>query len=48
MDRQQLAEKIEFLAGDKVADDRCGECGELWNSEYHASDECINVNEDIN
>ena len=22
-------------------ENKCGECGELWNSEYHMSDECI-------
>jgi len=47
MDREQLAEKIEFLAGDKVTDDKCGECGELWDSEFHASDQCVNIDEDI-
>lgn len=26
---------------------KCGECGELWNSEYHLSDECINLPEEI-
>ena len=47
VNREQLAQKIEFLAGDKVADNRCGECGELWDSEYHMSDECVNVDEDM-
>lgn len=28
-------------------DNRCGECGELWDSEYHMSDECVNVDEDM-
>ena len=27
-------------------DETCEECGKLWNSEYHASDQCINLNED--
>jgi len=22
-------------------ENKCEECGELWNSEYHMSDECI-------
>ena len=23
-------------------DETCEECGKLWNSEYHASDQCVN------
>ena len=26
--------------------DKCLLCGELWDSEYHMSDECVNLNED--
>jgi hypothetical protein len=25
-----------------VEENKCGECGELWNSEYHISDVCLN------
>ena len=24
----------------------CEDCGKPWNSEYHKSDECVNINED--
>ena len=41
MEREQLAQKIQFLT-----DNKCEQCGELWNSEFHASDQCINLNED--
>lgn len=27
-------------------ENKCEYCGKLWNSENHASDECININED--
>ena len=33
-------------AWDKARKDCCPECGELWNSEYHISDQCVNHNED--
>lgn len=26
--------------------DKCEDCGKPWNSEYHMSDQCINVSED--
>jgi len=28
-------------------DDYCELCGEVWNSEFHMSDECVNVSEDV-
>ena len=50
MDRELLAQRIEFLCGhvhkDAPENSVCEDCGELWNSEYHMSDECINLNED--
>lgn len=27
-------------------EDKCNECGKPWNSEYHMSDECVNLSED--
>ena len=30
----------------KEIEDKCQECGKQWNSEYHMSDECVNLNED--
>ena len=27
-------------------EDKCSECGESFNSEYHMSDECVNLSED--
>ena len=24
----------------------CEDCGKPWNSEYHMSDECVNIDED--
>lgn len=24
----------------------CSECGQLWNSEYHINDKCVNLSED--
>ena len=33
-------------ARDKAKQDCCPECGELWNSEYHMSDQCVSHNED--
>ncbi len=26
--------------------DVCEDCGKPWNSEYHMSDECVNIDED--
>ena len=26
--------------------ENCEQCGELWDSEYHINDECVNLNED--
>lgn len=34
--------EIEF----RESEDTCLECGELWNSEYHMSDECVNPGDD--
>ena len=38
-------EKTEAQA-DARKKETCEECGELWNSEYHIGDECVNLNED--
>ena len=28
-------------------EDTCPECGKEWNSEYHISDVCVNLDEDM-
>ena len=40
---------IDNLNNERVAtlkEDICEDCGKPWNSEYHMSDECVNINED--
>ena len=41
---------VDNLNNERVAtlkeNDTCPECNELWDSEYHMSDQCVNINED--
>ena len=40
---------IDNLNNERVAtlkEDICEDCGKPWNSEYHLSDQCVNINED--
>lgn len=53
MENKEIIEKLEavenILEGSiKAYKDykHCEDCGELWDSEFHISDQCVNIRED--
>ena len=47
MEDNLTAKQEDFLL-EQHREDTCQECGDLWDSEHHISDVCVNLNEDKN